>query len=315
MQLRAFGSTDLKVSEFGLGCARIGGVFQGDSREFLRLFAVAADFGINFFDTADMYAQGESEVLLGRAFRNQRGRVIIASKAGYALPKRRRFVSHVKPFVRPLIKLLKLKREQVSSGAKGVVTQDFSPAYLRQAVEGSLRRLRTDYLDLFQLHSVPLEVVQRGDWQPVLEELKRAGKIRYYGLSVDALAAGVAGLTHEGVSSIQCVLSLIEPGSAAELIPKARDRGVGIIAREVLGNGLLIKEPHEYDLHRYCSTPEQVPEREKQLAELRQKVAESGLSLPSFALKYVSSLEGVSVSLLGARTVPQLRKLLDYRPS
>src|SRR4051812_35346501 len=102
MQLRAFGSTDLRVSEFGLGCARIGGVFQGDTKEFLRLFAVAADFGVNFFDTADMYAQGESEVLLGRAFRKQRGRVIIASKAGYSLPTRRRLVSRIKPFVKPL---------------------------------------------------------------------------------------------------------------------------------------------------------------------------------------------------------------------
>ncbi len=315
MQLRAFGSTDLKVSEFGLGCARIGGVFQGDSREFLRLFAVAADFGINFFDTADMYAQGESEVLLGRAFRNQRGRVIIASKAGYALPKRRRFVSRVKPLVRPLIKLLKLKREQVSSGAKGVVTQDFSPDYLRQAVEGSLRRLRTDYLDLFQLHSVPLEVVERGDWEPVLEELKRAGKIRYYGLSVDALPAGVAGLAHGGVSSIQCVLSLLEQGSAAELIPRAHERGVGIIARECLGNGLLIKPPSDYDLRRYCSTPEQVPERVKQLEELARQVAETGLALPTLALKYVSSLNGVSVSLLGARNVAQLKTLLDARPA
>ncbi len=312
MQLRAFGSTDLKVSEFGLGCARIGGVFQGDTKEFLRLFAVALDHGVNFFDTADMYAQGESEVLLGRAFRKQRGRVIIASKAGYSLPTRRRLVSRIKPFVKPLIKLLKVRRDQLPSKAAGVITQDFSPAYLRQAVEGSLRRLRTDYLDLFQLHSVPLDVVERGEWEPVLEDLKRAGKIRYYGLSVDAYPAGLAGLSYTGVSSVQCVLSLLEPGAAQELVPQARARGVAVIAREVLGNGLLIKPSSEVDLQRYCSTAEEVPKRVRQLAELGQEAAAASLSLPSLALKYVTELSGVSVALLGARTVDQLKTLLAH---
>ena len=157
-----------------------------------------------------MYSQGESEVLLGKAFRKQRSRVIIASKAGYCLPTRRRFAARVKPLLRPLIKLLKIRRDRLPSGTRGALTQDFSPAYLRQAVEGSLRRLRTDYLDLFQLHSVPLDVVERGEWEPVLDDLKRAGKIRYYGLSCDALDAGLAGLQYTGVSSIQCVLNLLE---------------------------------------------------------------------------------------------------------
>jgi aryl-alcohol dehydrogenase-like predicted oxidoreductase len=300
------------VSKFGLGCARIGGVFQGDSREFLRLFAAAADFGINFYDTADMYAQGESEILLGRAFRKQRSRVIIASKAGYSLPTRRRLVTRIKPLLKPLIKLLKVRRDQLPSGARGVVTQDFSAAYLRKAVEGSLRRLRTDYLDLFQLHSVPLDVVERGEWQPVLEELKQSGKIRYYGLSVDALPAGLAGLSYTGVSSLQCVLSLLEPGSSEALIPQAHTRRVGIIARECLGNGLLIKEQNEVDLQRYCSTAEEVPKRIRQLQEFREQAAAAGIALPALALKYVSEHAGVSVSLLGARNVDQLRRLLGY---
>ncbi len=310
MQLRTFGSTALKVSEFGLGCARIGGVFQGDSREFLRLFAAAADFGVNFFDTADMYAQGESEVLLGRAFHKQRSRVIIASKAGYSLPTRRRLASRIKPLLKPLIKWLKVRRDQLPSKAGGTITQDFSPAYLRQAVEGSLRRLRTDYLDLFQLHSVPLDVVERGEWEPILEELKRAGKIRYYGLSVDQTTAGLEGLKYQGVSSVQCVLSLLEQGTSQELIPQARARGVGIIAREVLGNGLLIKPSNEVDLQRYCSTAEEVPKRVRQLEQFRQEAAARGISLPASALRYAAELPGVSVALLGARTVEQLRTLL-----
>src|SRR5580693_1828325 len=164
VRLRAFGKTDLTVSEVGFGCARIGGIFQSDSRAFLNLLSEARDAGINFFDTADMYSQGESEALVGRAFRRSRDRVIIASKAGYRLPGRRMFVARLKPLLRPVIKLLKLRRGQVPATVSGALSQEFSPDYLRRAVEGSLRRLRTDYLDLLQLHSPSAQVVERGDW-------------------------------------------------------------------------------------------------------------------------------------------------------
>jgi aryl-alcohol dehydrogenase-like predicted oxidoreductase len=83
MQLRDFGNTALRVSEFGLGCARIGGVFQTNPKGFLDLLAFAYDSGITFFDTADMYSQGESESLLGKALRGKREHIVIASKAGY----------------------------------------------------------------------------------------------------------------------------------------------------------------------------------------------------------------------------------------
>src|SRR6187402_3935541 len=117
MEMRAFGDTDLKVSELGFGCARIGGVFQGDTQSFVRLLAVARDGGINFFDTADMYSQGESEALLGRVFGKRRSDVIITTKAGYSLPGRRRLAGRLKPLLRPLIKALGIKREQLPSAA------------------------------------------------------------------------------------------------------------------------------------------------------------------------------------------------------
>jgi len=310
MNLRAFGNTDLKVSEFGLGCARIGGIFQGDSNSFLRLFAAAADSGINFFDTADMYSQGESEVLLGRAFRKQRSRVVIATKAGYILPSRRRFAARIKPLLRPLIRALKIRRDRLPGGARGALTQDFSPSYLRQAVEGSLRRLRTDYLDLLQLHSVPVDVVLGGEWEPVLDDLKRSGKIRHYGLSVDSLDAGLVGLRYTGVASEQCVLSLLEQRSARELIPRAQAQGIAIIAREILANGLLVKPATEIDLKGYCSSEDEIPKRIAQLAQYRQQAENEGVSLATLALRYASRLEGVSVALIGARSVDQLRTML-----
>ncbi len=314
MLLRAFGKTDLLVSEFGLGCARIGGVFQNDTRGFINLLSAARDAGINFFDTADMYSQGESESLIGRAFRGLRNRVVIASKAGYSLPKRRRLAARLKPILRPAIRLLGIRRDRLPAVARGALAQDFSAAYLRHAVEGSLRRLRTDYLDLFQLHSPPAEVVQRGEWEPTLDALKRAGKIRHYGVSCDTMEAGLAALQYPGVSSIQFPLSLLERRAVEALVPRSRAQGVAGIARECLANGLLAKRPEEIDLAAYCQSAEEQDLRREQLADCRRRALESGNSLTHVALDYVTRIEGVSVSLLGVRSVEQLRGLLGHIP-
>ena len=300
----------MKVSEFGLGCARIGGIFQADTAGFLRLLSVARDAGINFFDTADMYSQGESEALIGRAFRGQRDRVIIASKAGYCLPKRRRLAARLKPLLRPAIRLLKIRRQRLPASVRGSIAQDFSPEYLRKAVEGSLRRLHTDYLDLFQLHSPPADVVERGEWEPALEALKRAGKIRYYGVSCDTVEAGLAALRYSGVSSLQFTLSLLEQRVALALLPVVRANGVAGIARECLANGLLAKKANEVDLGAYCQSAEQRALREEQLAKFRRLADDQGTSLAVMALQYASGTDGVAVTLVGARAPDQLRSLL-----
>jgi aryl-alcohol dehydrogenase-like predicted oxidoreductase len=315
MQVRPFGKTDLRVSALGLGCARIGGIFQGNAAGYLDLLSAARDAGITFFDTSDMYSQGESEKLVGQAFRKRRHMVVIASKAGYKLPGQRRLAARLKPFLRPLIRALKIKRSALPSSVRGAPSQDFSSAYLRGAVEASLRRLRTDYIDLLQLHSPPADVVARGEWQQGLEDLKRAGKIRYYGISVDTVEAGLAALEFPGVSSLQFVASLINEQWADALLPRAREKGLGVIARECLANGLLIKDEKDIDLSAFYSTPEERAARAQQLAAHRMAAAASGKSLATLALDHVLGLEGVSVSLVGARNRSQLEALLRQVPA
>jgi aryl-alcohol dehydrogenase-like predicted oxidoreductase len=306
----AFGNTELRASQFGLGCARIGGIFQRDTSAFLRLLAAAHDSGINFFDTADMYSQGESEALLGRAFRGRRDEIILATKAGYLLPTRRMLVARLKPFLRPVIRLLKLRRDRLPAAARGSLAQNFSPGYLRKAAEASLRRLRTDYLDIFQLHSPPVDVVERGEWEPALEALKRAGKIRYYGIAVDTVEAGLAALRFPGVSSVQFTLNLFETRAVDSLLPKARAGGVAFIARECLANGLLAKPVDRIDLAAYCSSTEEQERRRAQLTRVQERAAAEGTSITRLALDYATRVEGVSVALLGVRTEEQLRGLL-----
>ena len=308
MKTRKFGGTELTVSDLGFGCARIGGIFQREGDSFERLLRTARDLGINFFDTADMYSQGESETLVGRAFRGRRDSVVIASKAGYCLPARRKFIARLKPLIRPVIQKLGIKRERLPGAVKGTITQDFSPTYLRQAIEGTLKRLRTDYLDLYQLHSPPAEIVERGEWVDALERIKESGKIRYYGVACDTQEAALASLRFPGVSSLQLRLNLLEPERAEGVLPALRSGSVAVIARECLANGLLVKPAHEIDLAKYASSPEERAQRESRLAELRGK-AQNG-SLARLALDYVRGLDGVSVSLVGARTSEQLTSLL-----
>jgi aryl-alcohol dehydrogenase-like predicted oxidoreductase len=307
---RRFGRTDLHVSEFGLGCARIGGIFQRDPAEFLNLLSAALDAGINFFDTADMYSQGESERLLGRAFRSRREQVIIASKAGYILPAQRRIVARFKPVVRPLIRLLGLGRHHLPSAVRGSPAQDFSPAHLRRAVEGSLRRLAMDRLDLFQLHSPAAAVVELGTWVETLDALVAEGKIRYYGISCDSIEAARAAMGHPSVSSIQVVINLLERRAVDALLPRALEQGVAVIARECLANGLLAKDASQIDLGSYCQSPEEAEHKAAQLESYRQVAVESGGTLAGVALQFVRRLEGVSVSLIGVSRRQQLDALL-----
>ena len=315
MNTNALGKTGLTTSEIGLGCARIGGIFQASGSSFVHLLHAAVDAGVTFFDTADMYSQGESEVLLGRAFHGMRRRVVIASKAGYLLPAQRRLAARLKPILRPLIRRLGLRRDRLPATVRGQIAQNFTPAYLTRAVEGSLRRLRTEYIDILQLHSPPAEVIARGEWLPALEALKRAGKIRHFGISVDTIEAGHAALEFEGVASLQFAFNILEPGARDSLVPAMRRRGVAGIARECLANGLLVKPLEGLDLSSYCNTPEEQSKRIEQISKLREDAKARGTSVERLALDFVRKTEGVAVTLVGARNVEQLQGVLKHLSS
>jgi aryl-alcohol dehydrogenase-like predicted oxidoreductase len=304
-----FGRTDLVVSDYGLGCARIGGVFKSNAGDFVKLLTAALDGGITFFDTADIYSQGESEQLLGRAFRKRRGDVVIASKAGYVLPSQRKLVARIKPLVRPVIKLLRLSRRHLPSAVRGELAQDFSPSYLKSAVEASLRRLRTDYLDLLQLHSPPAPTVQAGEWVEALDALKQQGKIRYYGISCDTVDAASAALSFGGVASLQLPLSLLSQ-SFVPVLKSAHAAGVAVIARECLANGLLVKELSLEQIRDYCRSDAEASEKVSQIAAFRREAAANGMTLEQFALRWVRGLDGVSVPLVGVSRLEQLEVLL-----
>ncbi|MBI4510244.1 MAG: aldo/keto reductase [Deltaproteobacteria bacterium] len=215
MRYRKLGATGLEVSEIGFGAWGIGGVSRGatsygatDDRESCAALEIAFDRGVTFFDTSDLYGYGHSEHLIGQVFKSRRDRVVLATKAG--------FVEHGGP-------------------------QDFSHEYLTRSLEGSLRRLQTDYVDLFQLHSPPIDLLARDP--SVLETLTwlvAQGKARAIGISVRSPSDGLVVVRSLGFKSIQVNFSMVDQRAIeCGLLEACEELQVGIIARTPLCFGFL----------------------------------------------------------------------------
>src|ERR1700738_317068 len=245
MKFNEFGKTGMQVSEIGFGGSRIGGVFadKHSRKEALNVLRSALDSGITFYDTADMYSQGESESLIGRAFRGRREQVILATKGGYCLPARRNIMKRIKPVVRPIGQALGLKRAKLPSVFSGALSQDFSPSYLTKALESSLKRLQTDYVDLYQLHSPGPPFMQSnafGESLATLQKLKGQGKLRFYGVATEVPEDAPFCLSAPGISSVQLGFGLLDLEALEQrTLAAASARGLAIIARGCFGGGLL----------------------------------------------------------------------------
>ena len=300
MRYRQFGKTGWRVSEIGFGGARIGGLLaqDGGRATSLKTLEAACDAGINFFDTADMYSQGESEILVGKAFRDKRDRVFIATKGGYSLPRQKRLIQFIKPFAKPIVRALGLRRSAVPASLSGTVSQDFSPGYLREAVEASLRRLQSDHIDLYQLHSPPREELTGSRLQDalgLLGRLKTEGKIREYGIALDSVYDAVHCLDMEGLASLQMPFGLMDLQALDGVFDKVSERQLGIIARGCFGGGALKQSLTEAELR--ASEPQW--ERALQIKRIAEQMQRSALEA---ALQFALSIERISVTILGMRT-------------
>jgi aryl-alcohol dehydrogenase-like predicted oxidoreductase len=310
VRYRQFGKTGWRVSEIGFGGARIGGLLaqDGGRATSLKTLEAACDAGINFFDTADMYSQGESEILVGKAFRDKRDRVFIATKGGYSLPRQKRLIQFIKPFAKPIVRALGLRRSTVPASLSGTVSQDFSPDYLREAVEASLRRLQSDHIDLYQLHSPSREELTGSRLQDalgLLGRLKTEGKIREYGIALDSVYDAVHCLDMEGLASLQMPFGLMDLQALDGVFDKVSERQLGIIARGCFGGGALKQSLTEAELR--ASEPQW--ERALQIKRLAEQMQRSALEA---ALQFALSIERISVTILGMRTPEHVATNLQY---
>jgi aryl-alcohol dehydrogenase-like predicted oxidoreductase len=307
---RQFGKTGWRVSEIGFGGARIGGLFaqDGGRATSLKTLDAACDAGINFYDTADMYSQGESEILVGKAFHNKRDKVFIATKGGYCLPAQKKLIQLIKPFAKPIVQAIGLRRSAVPAALSGTISQDFSPGYLRKAVEASLRRLRSDHIDLYQIHSPPREELRGTRLQDalgLLARLKAEGKVREYGIALDSVDDAAHCLDMEGIASLQMPFGLMDLEALDGVFDKVSERQYGIISRGCFGGGALKHSLTEADLRAI----EPKWERVLQIRGLAEQMQRSPLEA---ALQFSLCIDRISVTILGMRTPQHLAANLQY---
>ncbi|MGH7530727.1 MAG: aldo/keto reductase [Gemmatimonadales bacterium] len=320
MNRRVLGRTGLAVSEIGFGGWAIGGSAYGnsygptDDAESQRAIRRAFELGCTVFDTADVYGHGHSESLLGEVLHDVRDQVIIATKVGGNFYNR-----DIHPVMRDRIaQAAGRPLEQFPDGAPLPVTHDanFTPGYLRFAVERSLERLRTSWIDLLQLHNPPLNLISSRETYAVLEQLKQEGRIRFYGVSVHPPQEGLAAITATMPDTVQIVYNLARREPEDGFLAAAHAANVGVIAREPLANGFLAGRyaPDstwpQGDIRARMPRP-YVAQLAALGARVRELAEKSGLSAAQLALKFVLDRPEIGCAIVGMKTVQQVEENLN----
>ena len=297
MQYRKFGSTDLLVSEIGFGAWAIGGgamvgntsIGWGDADDAVSIRAIhaARDAGINFFDTADIYGLGHSEEIIGETIGNDR-HVIVATKVGNVATNDR-------------------------------FTVDYSKEHIYKACEDSLRRLKRERIDYYQLHSARVEHLQNGECIEAMEKLQNQGKVKYWGLSLNTFDPspeadllmqrnlGDARPDNLVGRGFQLVLNVLNQ-KALPVLKKANKKGYGIIARMPLQFGLLTGKfttdsTFRVNDHRHNRlTKEVISTSNEALKPVWELCKKYDITKTQLALSYVLSYSAVSTVIPGIRT-------------
>jgi len=290
---RTLGRSGIAVSGLGMGCWAIGGPAWRDGKpigwgdvddaESVRAIHTALDLGVTLFDTADIYGAGHSERILGQALAGKRSQVVIASKFGNLFDE----------------------------ATRQAIGRDASPAHIRRACDASLRRLKTDYLDLYQFHLGDYDLAQAVEVRETLEELVAAGKIRAYGWSTDDPAR--ARLFAEGphCATIQQRLNIC--GGNAETLAVCEAANLGSLNRGPLAMGLLTGKftadsilPENDVRFGWDLKAGAQAERLQKLAALRDVLTQDGRTLAQAALGWLWARSDVTIPIPGFKTAAQV---------
>jgi aryl-alcohol dehydrogenase-like predicted oxidoreductase len=225
MRFRTYKNTGLKVSEVGFGLWTISTGWWGNftEGEAIALMHKAFDLGITLFDAADTYGNGLSEELIAKAFPTQRDEIVIATKVGYD------FVTH----------------GETRGRGQREIPQDFSPEAITRATDAALKRLKTDRIDLLQLHNIRMEQIFDDPLWTTLEKQKGAGKIRYYGIALGPaigwLYEGINSIRERDITSVQHIYNMLEqhPGRAMHEAATEAGKDTMFLIRVTHSSGML----------------------------------------------------------------------------
>ncbi len=290
MQYRELGRTGWKISALSFGAWAIGGSWGStDDAESIAALHRAIDMGVNFFDSADVYGDGRSESLLARLRRERSEQFYIATKAG------RRLDPHV---------------------ATG-----YNRTNLTAFVERSLKNLETDAIDLLQLHCPPTEVFYMPEVFGILDDLVQAGKLRYYGVSVEKVEEALKAIEYSNVQSVQIIFNLFRQRPSELLFEQTKKRKVGILARVPLASGLLtgkMKPTTSFaaDDHRSFNRHGEAFDRGEtfsgvdyetglQAVEELKAICPTDMSLVQFALRWILMFDAVTCAIPGVKRPAQ----------
>jgi aryl-alcohol dehydrogenase-like predicted oxidoreductase len=293
MEYRDLGKkTGIRVSAIGFGGWAIGGASEASGaplgwggqsdEESMAAIRRARELGITLFDTADSYGFGRSESLLGIVLSRYRKEVVIATKVGV-----------------------------VRTGT-GALKKDFSRQHIFHAVDGSLKRLRTDYIDLYQMHNPTIEDLRHEEIQDAMERMQDAGKIRFWGVSVSTPEEGIEIMQRGWAHALQVLYNVLNQAPADVLLPTAKEKGYGIIARVPLASGLLTGKfridsvfPSD-DIRQNFLTPRRLQEALERVDETKSIIGGTSRSLAEGALRFVLANEAISTTIPGARNTRQV---------
>jgi aryl-alcohol dehydrogenase-like predicted oxidoreductase len=212
-------------------------------REIEATFGSAIEAGINLFDTADIYGQGDSERTLGRLLRRYRDQMFVTTKVGHDLARYAAAIRIAKPFLRGLVRSRPDTRSGVLRARAGAMSQNFSPQRLRRAVEGSRRRLGLDQLDALLLHSPSVETLRDPEIHDFLAELLHRGQAAQVGASVESLSEAESALLVPAITILEVPLTLVDALSGTAILEHIRRRNIGVFVREILSGPIPRSRP------------------------------------------------------------------------
>jgi aryl-alcohol dehydrogenase-like predicted oxidoreductase len=266
MQFSRLGQSVLEVSKIGFGCMSL----KGDAAANELLFQRALDLGVNYFDTADLYDNGRNEEIVGALVKPVRAQVVLATKVG----------------------------NQMRPDGSG---WDWNPGkdYIMSAVEASLRRLQTDYIDLYQLHGGTMDDPM-DETIEAFERLKEQGKIRYYGISSIRPNVIREYVQRSEIVNVMMQYSLLDRRPEEESLELLRKNGVSVVSRGAVAQGLLADKPAKEYLGWLAP-------QVAQAAEAIRQVTPEGGSPAQTAIQFVLQHQAIASAVVGIRTISQLQ--------
>ena len=283
----------------GLGCVDLGGGAGRGVTDDVRLVQSAIDLGVTVFDTADAYGSGASEQLLGRALKGRRDEVVIATKGGFVFRDRSRAEQWARRWAKTVVTTTRKGRSESTPSQAQYAQQDFSPRHLRDAVRASLRRLRTDRIDVYQLHA-PTHMLP--DLVEQLSDLVAVGDVAEFGIGASSVAVADSWIAEPGVSVVQVPFGILDPEAASTTLPLAREHGREVWARGVFGGGILAIADR---------APETLADYPKWdlVQALRRIAANAGLDQYQLACRFIRAhADDVSTVLVGSTSTAHLRR-------